>query len=181
MEPGLRWWTAADAPALRGAAAESPDLAAQLGDAPLGSVRDCAAVIEERLADRRADAVNLALTVDGRAAGNIGVTRIERRHSTAWVSYWLTTSVRGRGFLTRGLASVVPWAHQDLAIFRLELGHRVDNVASCAVARAVGFRTEGLERAKLRYGDERFDVETHARLATDPLPVASGMRPPRIA
>jgi len=181
MEPGLRWWTAADAPALRDAVAESPDLATQLGDAPLDSVRACAAVIEERLADRRADAVNLALTVDGRAVGNIGVTRIERRHGTAWVSYWLTTSSRGSGLLTRGLTSTARWAHHDLDIFRLELGHRVDNVASCAVARAVGFGAEGLERAKLQYGETRYDVETHARLATDPLPVGSGMRPPRIA
>ena len=181
MEPGLRWWTAADAPALQQAAAESPDLAAQLGDAALSSVRDCTTVIEERLADRHPDAVNLALTLDGWAVGNIGVTRIERRHSTAWVSYWLTTSFRGRGLLTRGLASVAGWAHQDLGIFRLELGHRLDNTASCSVARAVGFRTEGLERAKLRYGDERFDVETHARLAGDPLPLVAGLQPPRIA
>jgi ribosomal-protein-alanine N-acetyltransferase len=181
VEPGLRWWTAADAAALQQAATESPDLAAQLGDAALGSVRECAAVIEERLADRRTDTVNLALTMDGWAVGNVGVTRIERRHSTAWVSYWLTTSFRGRGLLSRGLASAAGWAHQDLGIFRLELGHRVDNVASCAVARAVGFRAEGLERAKLLYGDERFDVETHARLSSDPLPVVAGMRPPRIA
>ena len=33
-----------------------------------------------------------------------------------------------------------------------------------------GFAAEGVERAKLRYGDERFDVETHARLASDPDP-----------
>lgn len=181
MGPGLRWWTAADAPALRDAAAESPELAAQLGDAPLHSVRDCAVTIEERLADRRADAINLALTVDGWAVGNIGLTRIERRHSTAWVSYWLTTSFRGRGLLTQGLVSTAHWAHQDLTIFRLELGHRLDNLASCAVARAAGFRAEGRERSKLLYEGERFDVETHARLVTDPLPVVSHLQPPRIS
>ncbi|WP_440697198.1 GNAT family N-acetyltransferase [Clavibacter nebraskensis] len=44
----------------------------------------------------------------------------------------------------------------------------MNNPASCRVARRAGFIAEGIERAKLRYGDERFDVETHARLATDP-------------
>jgi hypothetical protein len=29
---------------------------------------------------------------------------------------------------------------------------------------------EGVERAKLRYGDQRYDAEIHARLATDPKP-----------
>lgn len=50
----------------------------------------------------------------------------------------------------------------------LELGHRTNNPASCVVARRARFLVEGLERQKLRYGDERFDVELHARLATDP-------------
>ncbi|WP_258174795.1 hypothetical protein [Nesterenkonia sandarakina] len=33
----------------------------------------------------------------------------------------------------------------------------------------------GIERAKLRYGEQRFDVETHARLATDPTPITNWM------
>jgi RimJ/RimL family protein N-acetyltransferase len=49
------------------------------------------------------------------------------------------------------------------------LGHRTHNPASCVVATRAGFAVEGLQRAKLRYGEERFDVELHARLATDVL------------
>jgi RimJ/RimL family protein N-acetyltransferase len=63
---------------------------------------------------------------------------------------------------------VADWALTDLGLFRLELGHRMDNPASCRVARRTGFAVEGLERAKLRYGDRRYDVEIHARLASDP-------------
>jgi len=55
------------------------------------------------------------------------------------------------------------------------LGHRVNNPASCRVATRAGYPAEGVERAKLRYGDERFDVETHARLATDPAPEVVGL------
>lgn len=46
----------------------------------------------------------------------------------------------------------------------------MNNPASCGVARGAGFVVEGLERAKLEYDGERFDVELHARLRTDPAP-----------
>jgi ribosomal-protein-alanine N-acetyltransferase len=36
------------------------------------------------------------------------------------------------------------------------------------VATGAGFAVEGLERAKLRYDGERFDLELHARPVTDP-------------
>jgi RimJ/RimL family protein N-acetyltransferase len=52
-------------------------------------------------------------------------------------------------------------------LFRLELGHRVNNPASCRVASRAGFAVEGLERQKLLYDGVRYDVELHARLATD--------------
>jgi RimJ/RimL family protein N-acetyltransferase len=55
-------------------------------------------------------------------------------------------------------------------LFRLELGHRVNNPASCRVASRAGFLVEGLERQKLAYDGVRFDVELHARLATDAVP-----------
>jgi RimJ/RimL family protein N-acetyltransferase len=35
------------------------------------------------------------------------------------------------------------------------------------VALGAGFRPEGVERARLLYDGERFDTETHSRLATD--------------
>lgn len=38
------------------------------------------------------------------------------------------------------------------------------------MATRAGFVAEGVERQKLRYGTQRFDVETHARLRTDPRP-----------
>lgn len=75
---------------------------------------------------------------------------------------------RGRGVATTAVRAVAASALDDLGRFRLELGHRTNNPASCRVATAAGFPVEGLERAKLGYGGERFDVELHARLATDP-------------
>jgi GNAT superfamily N-acetyltransferase len=143
-DANLRPWALADAPALRDAFLTTPDLVTQLGGANLATVAAAEAHIAGPLAS-------------------------DRRHDTAWLHYWLAGSARGRGLATRALAGAAAWAIAD-GLFRLELGHRVNNVASCAVATRAGFAAEGIERAKLRYGDERFDVETHARLATDPAP-----------
>lgn len=106
----------------------------------------------------------------GEVVGNVAVAAIERRHDTGWVSYWTTARARGQGVATMAAATMAEWAFGRLGLFRLELGHRGDNQVSCRVAAAAGFRFEGLERSKLRYGDVRYDVELHARLATDPRP-----------
>lgn len=164
----LRPWGPADAEALLAAKSTSPDLATQLPDTGLDSIAQAAAYIRDHLGSGPRHA-NWAISVDGRALGNVGMSAVERRHDTAWVYYWLGVDGRGQGLARRALASVSAFAFQQ-GLFRLELGHRVNNPASCAVARGAGFAAEGLERAKLRYGSERYDVETHARLATDPAP-----------
>jgi [ribosomal protein S5]-alanine N-acetyltransferase len=163
--PHLRRWSPSDAADLADALHADPDLGRQLG----GDADDLAEYIAAHLtpADSRAP---FALVLDGRVVGNVAVTAIDPRHDTGWASYWLAPVARGRGLASAGLTAVAAWAF-TAGLFRLELGHRVNNPASCRVATAAGFAVEGLARAKLRYGDERFDVETHARLATDPEPV----------
>jgi RimJ/RimL family protein N-acetyltransferase len=107
-----------------------------------------------------------------RVVGNVMLSAIDRRHDTAWISYWTVEASRGRGVASEALRMMSRWAFEDLSLFRLELGHRTNNPGSCKVASAAGYPVEGLERAKLSYDGERFDVETHARLATDPEPGA---------
>lgn len=163
----LSAWRPSDADALVAAVAESPDLVLQLGGGAVPSTEAARDLIERQLVQVADPTWAFAVRVDGRAVGHVGLAHVEHRHDTAWVSYWLTASHRGRGLATRAVASVARFAFDDLGLFRLELGHRMNNPASCRVATGAGFAAEGVERAKLRYGDERFDVETHARLATD--------------
>ncbi|GHG66129.1 GNAT family N-acetyltransferase [Streptomyces griseocarneus] len=106
----------------------------------------------------------------GTVLGNVAVSAVDRRHDTGWVSYWTTRSARGRGVAGRACRGVARWAFDDLGLFRLELGHRVNNPASCRVATAAGFAVEGIQRQKLLYDGVRYDVESHARLATDAEP-----------
>ena len=168
MRAVLRPWTPADAPGLLACLVHSPDLAAQFGGTAPATLRGAAAYIETHLHHEDPD-LTWAVVLDGVAVGNVGITGIERRHGTAWVSYWLSVPARGRGLAARAVATAAAHVLDD-GLFRLELGHRTNNPASCRVATRAGFAAEGVERAKLRYGTERFDVETHARLASDPCP-----------
>ncbi|GAB3167550.1 hypothetical protein GCM10027059_28640 [Myceligenerans halotolerans] len=97
-------------------------------------------------------------------------------HRTGWVSYWLLPEARGRGLAVRALATLTRWAFDERGLERLELGHRVNNPASCAVATGAGFTPEGVERGKLLYDGVRYDVETHALLHTDPRPAVGHLR-----
>lgn len=168
----LRPWSLDDAAALIAASRSNPDLARQFPDVALGDDEQARAHIRGALRfDEQAK--NWAIVEDGVAVGNVGLAAIEFRHATAWAHYWLAAGARGRGLAACALTSVSTWGF-DAGLFRLELGHRSNNPASCRVATIAGFRAEGVERQKLRYGSERFDVETHARLATDPVPDLPG-------
>ena len=168
MNVMLRPWTRSDARARVTAAASSPDLAPQFGGVAPNTLATAEAFIDESLRFT-ATAKNWAVVEDDIAVGNIGASAIEFRHESAWMSYWIALEARGKGYATTGLLAASDWAFCN-GLYRLELGHRVNNPASCRVATAAGYQREGLEREKLRYGDNRYDVETHARLASDPTP-----------
>ncbi|MEV4747893.1 GNAT family protein [Streptosporangium amethystogenes subsp. fukuiense] len=114
----------------------------------------------------RDDARAFAVVSNGEVVGNVAVSNIDA-HETGWVSYWTIPRARGRGVAVAAAGKMAEWAFRERGLFRLELAHRVSNVASCTVATRAGFRSEGIERAKLSYAGVRHDVERHARLATD--------------
>ncbi|WP_307864759.1 GNAT family N-acetyltransferase [Allobranchiibius sp. CTAmp26] len=174
----LRPWMLSDAPALRAAWASNPDLSTQFGEAVLDTDLQAEEYLQSSLGFAES-ARNWAIVEDGVAVGNVGLAAIEWRHATAWAYYWVAASARGRGYATGALSAVADHAFSD-GLERLELGHRVNNPASCRVAVGAGFLAEGVERQKLRYGTERFDVELHARLCTDPAPQHARLRLPML-
>lgn len=162
MSVTLRPWNPGDASALSEAFRSASDLATQFGGVDL-STRAAAEAFIDRSLRFDEHVKNWAVVEDGVAVGNVGAAAIE------WMSYWLAPGARGKGYAAGALIAVSEWAFAN-GLYRLELGHRVNNPASCRVATAAGFLAEGIEREKLRYGNARYDVETHARLVTDPAP-----------
>ncbi|MBC7762315.1 MAG: GNAT family N-acetyltransferase [Candidatus Saccharibacteria bacterium] len=170
MTTELRPWDESDAGQLISAFNASDDLKTQVNDTDLSTIECCQKFIALQLAPAGASVRNFAISVDGQAVGNVGIGNMEHRHDTGWVYYWVSVEARGQGLASRSLASAARWAFDQRDLFRLELGHRVNNPASCIVALNAGFRAEGIERQKLKYRHQRYDVETHARLRSDPTP-----------
>ncbi|MFD6973070.1 GNAT family N-acetyltransferase [Streptomyces sp. NPDC059949] len=163
----LRGWASRDAVSVMTAFAD-PLMRGQ-ADVPVDSARAAERWITARGDDWAADSAFSFAVVDGEdtVLGQVSVGAVNRRHSTGWVSYWTTAAARGKGVASLACRTLADWALHDADLFRLELGHRVNNPASCRVARAAGFSVEGRQRQKLAYDGIRYDVELHARLATD--------------
>lgn len=160
-----------DAPDVLAAFASHPDMARQ------GTVRspEEAERYVARLLDAGADGhpsphEAWVIAEEGRVVGLVGVT-VDEAERSGWFWYWLHAEARGRGLMARAAATVAQWALTDRGLERLELGHRVNNPASGAVARAAGFVPEGIERGKFLVDGVRVDVRTYGRLRTDPAPV----------
>src|SRR5699024_11517360 len=96
--------------------------------------------------------------VDWRIVGNIMASGIERRHSSAWVSYWIVAAARGAGLTSSALRSFVDQLHDGLGIHRLELGYRTNNPASAKVAKNAGFLVEGRDRKSTRLNSSHVSI-----------------------
>ena len=112
-----------------------------------------------------------AIVVDGVAAGTVAVSS-GAGNDVGWVWYWLDAERRGRGLASRALARLCEWAFDPAGgrLRRLELGYRVNNPASGAVAARAGFLVEGREREKFVIDGLAIDVQTAARLRDAPAP-----------
>ena len=163
----LREWRADDAPVVL-RAFQSPDMSRQ-APWPVVTLKDAMGWIAAWSGVGHAFAVTIGGSNgsdDERVVGNVAVTGIDD-HDNGWVSYWVVPEVRGRGIAATATDLLARWAFDERGLYRLELGHRTNNPASCRVATKAGFAVEGVERGKLRYEGVRYDVERHARLATD--------------
>jgi RimJ/RimL family protein N-acetyltransferase len=178
----LRCWQPLDAPAIVTAFAD-PVMTTQT-DETIASLDAATAWIDDCVAAfARDDGYCWAVVDDDdRVLGSVTVSSINHRHRLGWVSYWTMPASRGRGVASAATRRLAQWAFDELDLFRLELGHRVSNPSSCRVARSAGFVVEGIERGKLLRDGRRFDIETHARLQTDPEPAPTNRGiPPRHA
>ncbi|MBK0331271.1 GNAT family N-acetyltransferase [Brachybacterium sp. MASK1Z-5] len=175
--PHLRQVRADDADAILEAFTSSPDMSRQ------GDVHDATSAEEYctwlRGADRHAFAIvddepDAVRGAHGRMVGLVAVS-VDEGNRNGWFFYWLHPAHRGRGLASRAAAALAERALRPVdrggwGLERLELGHRIDNPASGAVARAAGFLHEGTEREKFLIGGERVDVLAYGRLVTDPAP-----------
>lgn len=164
-EACLRPLREGDAPDVLAAFLSSPDMARQ---GSVATLADAECYVTNLLASRSSHRP-WAVVDRGRLVGLVCVS-VDEENRNGWFWYWMNVDARGRGWMARAAATVAGWALTQWDLERLELGHRVNNPASGAVARAAGFVKEGTERAKFLVQGERIDVDVYGRLRSDPSP-----------
>lgn len=79
--------------------------------------------------------------------GVVGLHRLAGQSGSGEIGYWLSPGSRGHGYLTEASRAVIDWAFSEpLDLARIEWRAVAGNVPSARVARALGFRYEGLLR-----------------------------------
>ena len=88
----------------------------------------------------------LAITIDNNLVGVVGLTKVDDFNGTATLGYWLAKKVQRQGIMTEAVNELIRFAFIDLNLNRLNVEAFVDNVASNALIKKLGFSFEGIQR-----------------------------------
>jgi [ribosomal protein S5]-alanine N-acetyltransferase len=106
--------------------------------------------LQLRAAGRRGVALPFAVTLDGHFVGHVIVGNVVREPLlSAYVGYWVDSTVAGGGVITAAVALVVDHCFARVGLHRIEATVRPENAASLRVLEKLGFREEGLFRRYL--------------------------------
>ncbi len=161
----IRPWQAGDADSLV-RHANNINIAKQLRDRfPHPYTRANAAAFLKHAAAPDQQPVNLAIEVEGEAAGGIGYvpgTDVER--FSAEIGYWLSESCWGRGIVSEALTLVTADVFDRANLLRLFALPFADNLPSRRVLEKAGYVCEGIMRSSsVKYGRPR-DQALYARI-----------------
>ena len=114
----------------------------------------------ERQHRRQTSGVGLALAIadasDDVAVGAVLV--IHRGEGLYGLGYWLVRAARGRGFASRAVALLAPWALAQPGVSRLEALVEPWNEASCRVVERAGFTRDRLLPGEISVAGRQADV-----------------------
>ena len=111
----------------------------------------------------------LAIVVDGRAAGGVGLepmSDVNRR--SAEIGYWLGAAYWGRGIATEAVTLVTDWAFRAHGLLRLFAQPFARNQASRRVLEKAGYQLEGIMRRSAVKDWQICDQCLYARLSPIP-------------
>jgi RimJ/RimL family protein N-acetyltransferase len=97
--------------------------------------------------------------------GTVGLHAVA--DGAAEIGWWLAPGARGRGIMREATATVVDHGFDALGVARIGWRAYAGNTASAAVARALGFRFEGVARLGAMGREGREDDWLAGLLATD--------------
>ncbi len=101
--------------------------------------------------------VHCVIFVDGRAAGVVGINKIDRIDLRCEFGYWIAEEFAGRGIVTEAVRAFTDFAFTRLALHRCEVHCAEPNTRSARVAERAGYVLDALLKEAIRvYEPEEF-------------------------
>ena len=104
---------------------------------------------------------------DGTLLGACSLEGVDRRRSSANLSYWVRTSATGRGVARTAARLLAGWGVGRLGLHRVEISMVTANAASRAAAAASGAFAEGVLRNNARWGGQSYDMAVFSFVPAD--------------
>jgi 8-oxo-dGTP diphosphatase len=114
----------------------------------------------------RGEAYHLAVTRDGALVGCAGLTL--KRNGPTELGYWIGRKHWGEGLAREAAGALCDWAERSLGITAFEASALLDNLASQAVLRAIGFVETGEGTQPFLSRNRAMPVKLYARTARPP-------------
>lgn len=106
---------------------------------------------------------------DGAMVGGCTLSNVHRGvQQDCILGYWAGAPFAGKGYITRAVRALIPYAFEELRLHRLEASCVFENERSKAVLRRCGFREEGFARGLFRINGIWRDHVQFAILRDDP-------------
>ena len=104
---------------------------------------------------------------DGALAGVVGFLPIDRVNRAGEIGYWLAHERQGHGTMTQCCDFVVRYGFLTLDLNRIQIAAATENVQSRAIPERLGFKLEGIMRARENLYGRFVDHAVYALLRTE--------------
>jgi len=102
--------------------------------------------------------------------GGVTLSNVRRGVAqSANLGYWIGARHARRGYMSAAVAALVPFAHGQLRLRRVEAACLPENAVSVRLLEKLGFKREGYARQYLCIAGKWQDHLLYARLSSDPL------------
>jgi len=104
---------------------------------------------------------------EGALAGVVGFLPVDRVNRAGEIGYWLAKEREGQGTMTKCCDFVVRYGFLTLDLNRIQIAAATENVQSRAIPERLGFKMEGVMRARENLYGRFVDHAVYALLRTE--------------
>lgn len=104
---------------------------------------------------------------DGQLCGLVSFNSWSLRNYKADIGYWLSPDFTGKGIMSQSVKALINYGFDVVGLHRMEILCAVHNERSCAVAKRLKFKHEGILRRGEKIGNQFYDVNVYALLEDD--------------